>query len=164
MGGTMYIELKCTSCGKSFRVDFTKNEFDINSCPKCGYQISFSDVSRIRAMTEPFYTNISKTSDVTVCGIHSEGAVTAEAAITAANLFFADMERLDKIYRSSSPEVQIQLANLIDKFYILVNSDAIAENSDNLALTLERMEALFWEHLNRRQAEMEQLLNPTQEE
>lgn len=154
----MYIELKCTSCGKSFRVDFTKNEFDINSCPKCGYQISFSDVSRIRAMTEPFYTNISKTSDVTVCGIHSEGAA------TAANLFFADLEHLDNIYRTSSPEVQIQLADLIDKIYLLVNHDTRPENSDKLALTLDRLQALFWDNVNKRNAKMEQLLSATQEE
>lgn len=27
----MYIELKCRSCGKNFRVDFTSNEYDINN-------------------------------------------------------------------------------------------------------------------------------------
>lgn len=158
MGGTMYIELKCTSCGKSFRVYFAKDEFDIDRCPKCGHQVSFSDVARIRAMTEPFYTNVSKVSNVSVCGIHSEESV------TAANLFFADLEHLDNIYRASSPKVQIQLADLIDKIYLLVNHDSRPENSDKLALTLDRLQALFWDNVNKRNAKMEQLLSATQEE
>ena len=109
-------------------------------------------------MTEPFYTNVSKVSNVSVCGIHSEESV------TAANLFFADLEHLDNIYRASSPEVQIQLADLIDKIYLLVNHDSRPENSDKLALTLDRLQALFWDNVNKRNAKMEQLLSATQEE
>ena len=56
----MYIELKCRSCGKDFRVDFTSNEYDVDNCPKCVSNLSFSDVARIRAITEPFYTNAAE--------------------------------------------------------------------------------------------------------
>ena len=68
----MYIELKCRSCGKDFRVDFTSNEYDVDKCPKCGSYLSFSDVTRIRAITDPFYTNVSRIDSVSVCGIHDD--------------------------------------------------------------------------------------------
>lgn len=57
----MYIELKCRSCGKAVRLDFTSNEYDADKCPKCGSDLGFSDVTQIRAITEPFYTDVSRT-------------------------------------------------------------------------------------------------------
>ena len=68
----MYIELKCNSCGKTFRIDFTNNEYNTKKCPKCGRDFNTSDVSRIRTLTETFYTNVGRTGDVQACGIHSE--------------------------------------------------------------------------------------------
>ena len=62
----MYIELKCRSCGKDFRVDFTSNEYDVDKCPKCRSHLIFSDVARIKAITEPFYTNVSRTDGASV--------------------------------------------------------------------------------------------------
>lgn len=88
----MYIELKCRSCGKDFRVDFTSNEYDVDKCPKCGSYLSFSDVTRIRAITDPFYTNVSRIDSVSVCGIHTEENCAAGTAIIAADLFSSDIE------------------------------------------------------------------------
>ena len=62
----MYIELKCRSCGKAFHVDFTNNEYDVDKCPKCRSHLIFSDVARIKAITEPFYTNVSRTDGASV--------------------------------------------------------------------------------------------------
>ena len=62
----MYIEIKCRSCGKSFCVDFSSNEYDVDRCPKCGVHLSSSDVSRIRAITEPLYINVNKLNSVNV--------------------------------------------------------------------------------------------------
>ena len=94
----MYIELKCRSCGKAFRVDFTNNEYGVDKCPKCGSHLSFSDVARIRAITESFYTNVSRTDSVSVYGIHTEENCTAGTAIIAADLFSSDMEHLNEVY------------------------------------------------------------------
>ena len=160
----MYIELKCRSCGKAFRVDFTNNEYDVDKCPKCGSYLTFSDVTRIRAITEPFYTNVSRIDSVSVCGIHTEESCAAGTAIIAADLFSSDMEYLNEVYRSASPEVQSKLAALIDKFYLLVNSDARDGNIDKLDLTLDNLRALFLERVNENHTEMAQMLGLAQEE
>ena len=159
----MYIELKCRSCGKVFRVDFTTNEYDVDRCPKCGSYLSYSDVTRIRAITEPFYTNVSRTDSVSVCGIHTEENCTAGTAIIAADLFSSDMERLNEVYRSASPDVQSKLAALIDKFYLLINSDARDGNIDKLDLTLDNLRALFMDKVNENHKEMAQVLGLAQE-
>ena len=160
----MYIELKCRSCGKAFRVDFTSNEYDVDKCPKCGSYLSFSDVSRIRAITEPFYTNVSRTDSVNICGIHMEEKCAAGTTIIADDLFSSDMEYLNEVYHSASPEVQRRLAALIDKFYLLVNSDAQDGNIDKLDLTLDKLRALFMDKVNENHKEMAQVLGLAQEE
>lgn len=160
----MYIELKCRSCGQAFRVDFTSNEYDVDKCPKCGSYLSYSDVTRIRAITEPFYTNVSRIDSVSVCGIHTEENCAAGTAIIAEDLFSSDMEHLNEVYRSASPEVQNKLAALIDKFYLLVNSDAQDGNIDKLNLTLDNLRALFLEKVNKNHKEMAQIIGLAQEE
>ncbi len=160
----MYIELKCRSCGRAFRVDFTNNEYDVDKCPKCGSHFSFNDVARISAITEPFYTNISRTDSVNVCGIHTEENCAVGTAIIATDLFSSDMEHLNEVYRSASPEVQSRLAALIDKFYLLVNSDAQGGYIDKLNLTLDSLRALFLDKVNENHKEVEQMLSLAQEE
>lgn len=160
----MYIELKCRSCGKAFRVDFTSNEYDVDKCPECGSYLSFSDVTRIRAITEPFYTNVSRTDSVSVCGIHTEENCAAGTAIIAADLFSSDMEHLNEVYRSASPEVQSKLAALMDKFYLLVNSDARDGNIDKLDLTLGSLRAFFLDKVNENHKETVQMLGLAQED
>lgn len=159
----MYIELKCRSCGKDFRVDFTSNEYDVDKCPKCGSYLSFSDVTRIRAITDPFYTNVSRIDSVSVCGIHTEENCAAGTAIIAADLFSSDIEQLNEVYQSSSPEVKGKLAALIYKFYLLVNSDAQDGNIDKLDLTLDSLRALFLEKANENHKEMAHILGLAQE-
>lgn len=159
----MYIELKCRSCGKDFRVDFTSNEYDVDKCPKCGSYLSFSDVTRIRAITDLFYTNVSRIDSVSVCGIHTAENCAAGTAIIAADLFSSDIEQLNEVYQSSSPEVKSKLAALIDKFYLLVNSDAQDGNIDKLDLTLDSLRALFLEKVNENHKEMAHILGLAQE-
>lgn len=159
----MYIELKCRSCGRAFRVDFTNDKYDVDKCPKCGSHLSFSDVTRIRAITEPFYTNVSRTDSVSACGIHTEENCAVGTAIIAADLFSSDMEHLNEVYRSASPEVQNKLAALIDKFYLLINSDAQDGNIDKLDLTLDSLRTLFLEKVNEHHKEMAQILGLAQE-
>lgn len=159
----MYIELKCRSCGKVFRVDFTNNEYDVGKCPKCGNHLSFSDVTRIRAITEPFYTNVSRIHSVSVCGIHTEENCAAGSAVIAADCFFTDMEYLNEEYRAASLEVQNILAALIDKFYLLVSSDAQNGNIDKLNLTLDSLNTLFLKKVNEGHKEMAQILGFAQE-
>lgn len=43
----MYIELKCRSCGKAFRVDFTSNEYDVDKCPKCGSYAQKGNIDKL---------------------------------------------------------------------------------------------------------------------
>lgn len=160
----MYIELKCHSCGKAFRVDFTNNEYDADKCPKCGRHLNFSDVTRIRAITESFYTNVGRMGSVSVCGIHAEENCADGTAIVAADLFSSDMEHLNEVYQSSSPEVKSKLAALIDKLYLLVNSDAQGGNVDKLDLTLDSLRALFLERVNENHKKMAQMLGIEQEE
>lgn len=51
----MYIELKCRSCGKDFRVDFTSNEYDVDKCPKCGSYLSFCRGWKVYTVYRPSY-------------------------------------------------------------------------------------------------------------
>ena len=112
----MYIELKCNSCGKTFRIDFTNHEYTTGKCPKCGRDFNAGDVSRVRTLTETFYTNVGRTSDVQVCGIHSEENVAVGTAIISGDLFSSDVEHLNEVYHAASPAVQTKLATLMDKF------------------------------------------------
>ena len=73
------------------------------------------------------------------------------------------MEHLNEVYRSASPEVQSKLAALIDKFYLLVNSDAQDGNIDKLDLTLDSLHTLFLEKVNENHKEMAQILGLAQE-
>ena len=82
-----------------------------------------------------------------VCGIHTEENCAEGTAIIAADLFSSDMEHLNEVYQSSSPEVKRKLPGLIDKFYLLVNSEAQSGNIDKLDLTLDSLRALFLEKL-----------------
>lgn len=160
----MYIEIKCRSCGKSFRVDFTSSEYNVDRCPKCGERFSFSDVSRIRAITEPFYTNVNKLNSVNVCGIHMEENCAVGAARMADDLFSSDMEYLNEIYRSASPEVQNRLASLIDQFYLLVNSDARTANIAKLDASLEKLHKLFMNNIDAKHKETARILGLEQED
>lgn len=160
----MYIELKCYSCGKSFRCDFTNSEYETTKCPKCGKPFNSSDVSRIRTLTETFYTNAVRTSDVQVYGVHAEENVAVGTAIISNDLFSADMEHLDKIYRTSSPAVQNKLAALMDKFYLLVNHDAQSENLEKLDETLKQFRVLFMDRVRANQQEMKRILEPDLED
>lgn len=160
----MYIEIVCRSCGKSLRVDFTNNEYNVDRCPKCGDYLSFSDVSRIRAMTEPFYTNVNKLNSVNVCGIHMEENYAAETARRADDLFLSDMEHLNEIYRSASPDVQNRLASFIDQFYLLVNSDARTANIAKLDASLENLHKLFINNVDAKYKETARILGSEQED
>lgn len=160
----MYIEIKCRSCGKSFRVDFTSSEYNVDRCPKCGERFSFSDVSRIRAITEPFYTNVNKLNSVNVCGIHMEENCAVGTARMADDLFSSDMEHLNEIYRSASPEVQNRLASLIDQFYLLVNSDARTANIAKLDASLENLHKLFMNNIDAKHKETAWILGIEQED
>ena len=160
----MYIELKCNSCGKSFRIDFTKNEYDTTKCPKCGKTFNSGDVSRIRTLTETFYTNVGRTSDIQVCGIHTEENTAIGTAIISGDLFSSDMEHLNEVYHAASPAVQSKLAALMDKFYLLVNSDAQSEKLEKLDATLAQLRTLFMDRVNATHQEMKQALDVNQED
>lgn len=154
----MYIEIKCRSCGKSFCVDFSSNEYDVDRCPKCGVHLSSSDVSRIRAITEPLYINVNKLNSVKVCGVHMEEGCAAGTAEMANDLFLSDMEHLNEIYHSASPEVQNRLASLIDQFYLLVNNDARTANAAKLDASLENLHKLFMNKVDAKYKETAQIL------
>lgn len=160
----MYIVLKCRSCGKTFRIDFTANERGVDKCPKCGSHLSYSDMARITAITAPFYTNISRMDSVSVCGIYADEPRAVGSSIIAADLFSSDMENLNEVYRSSSPEVQSRLAALIDKFHLLVARDVQDGNIDELDLTLDSLRTFFLEKVNERHKQAEQMLSLAQEE
>ena len=160
----MHIEMKCRSCSKSFRVDFTSNEYDVDRCPKCGDYLSCSDVARIRAITEPFYINVNKLDSVNVCGIYMEENCAAGTARIADDLFSSDMEHLSEIYQSVSPEVQSRLASLIDQFYLLVNSDARAANIARLDTSLENLHKLFMNNVDAKHKETAKILGLEQED
>ena len=154
----MYIELTCNFCEKTFRINFTNNEYNTTKCPKCGKTINSGDVARIRTLTESFYANANRTSTVTICGIHAGANQATGSAIIAGDLFSSDMNHLEEIYNSSSPAVQNKLAALIDKFYLLVNHDAKAEKLDKLDSTLEQLQTIFMERVTAKQKEMAQAL------
>ena len=160
----MYIELKCNSCGKTFRIDFTSNEYDTTKCPKCGKVFNSGEVARIRTLTETFYTNVGRTNDVQVYGIHTEENTAAVTAIISTDLFSSDMEYLNEIYHAASPAVQSKLAALMDKFYLLVNGDAKSENLEKLDATLAQLRTLFIERVNATHQEMKQALDIDQED
>lgn len=136
----MYIELKCHSCQQVFRVDFSKDEYSCDRCPKCGAIISSTDVSRLHHLTESFFSDGSRTNSVEVCGLYAN---TSNTAITDADLFSADLEQLSKLYNGASPEVRTRLVALMDQFYLLVNSDVRKNNTNNLDVTLEALRNLF---------------------
>lgn len=160
----MYIELKCGSCGKSFRVDFTSEEYNIDKCPKCGSCFTNSDVTRIREITESFFMNVDKIDSVKIYGIHKEEYRIDRTVAVLETLYFDDMKCLDEIYYSSSPEVRCKLEALTDKFYLLINRDAKSGNIDNLNATLEKMNAIFLKKIEDGNAKMEKILGLNQEE
>lgn len=160
----MYIELKCNSCRKTFRIDFIRNEYETAKCPKCGRMFSSGDVSRVRTLTETFYTNVGRTSDVQVCGIHTVENVAVGTAIISGDLFSSDVEHLNEVYHAASPAVQTKLAALMDKFYLLVNSDAQNENLEKLDATLDQLRTLFMERVKATHQEMKQVLDANQED
>lgn len=160
----MYIEIKCRSCGKSFRVDFTKDEFSIEKCPKCEAYISLSDVSRIRNITERFYDNVDRLTEIEVRGIYANESRATGSAIMSDDLFDADIECLNTIYRSSPIEIKERLAALVDKFYLLVGHDAQKEDIVRLETTLNQLRDLFMERIKENQAQFEKVLGTETED
>ena len=154
----MYIELKCNSCQQTFRVDFTKDEYTRDKCPKCGSTIPYTDVSRLRHLTDSFAADTSRTASVDVCGIHTDAAVATGTSIIASDLFSADFEQLNKLYSAASPEVKMRLAALIDKFYLLVNSDTQNGDLNRLETTLEELNNLFLTKVQQKHSAMAQSL------
>lgn len=154
----MYIELMCRTCKKTFRVDFSNQEYDVHECPHCACSLNYSDVTRVRAITEPFYTNVGRLDSIGVCGIHIEENRAVGTAIIADNLFSLDMTYLDEIYRSASPEVQSKLAALIDVFYLLVNRDSQDGNVECLDVVLETLDNLFKDKVNEKHKKTAQML------
>lgn len=162
-GDIMYIELKCCSCGKSFRVEFTSEEYNIDKCPKCESRFANSDVTRIREITESFFMNVDKIDSVKIYGIHKTEYRIDRTVAVLGTRYFDDMKCLDEIYYSSSPEVKRKLEALVDKFYLLVNRDAKSENLDSLDATLDKMNAIFLEKIEDGNAKMEKILGLDQE-
>lgn len=154
----MYIELKCRSCQQTFRVDFTKAEYTRDKCPKCGKTIPYTDVSRLRHLTDSFASDASRTTSVDVCGIHADAAVATGTSIIASDLVSADLEQLTKLYNAASPEAKMRLAALIDKFYLLVNSDAQNGDLNRLETTLEELNNLFLTKVQQKHSAMAQSL------
>ena len=154
----MFIELKCRSCHQTFRLDFAKTEYTCNKCPKCGSTIHYSDVSRLQHLTESFASDASRTTSVDVCGIYAETTVATGTSIIASDLFYADLEQLNKLYSDASPEVKAKLAALMDKFYLLVNSDAKNSDLNRLETTLEQLNNLFLTKVQQKHSAMAQSL------
>ena len=154
----MYIELKCHSCHRVFRLDFTTQEYTCDKCPQCGSTIHYTDVSRLHHLTDSFASDASRTTSVDVCGIYAETTVATGTSIIASDLFSADLEQLSKLYSDASPELKARLAALMDIFYLLVNSDAKNSDLNRLETTLDQLNNLFFTKVQQKHSAMTQSL------
>lgn len=87
-----------------------------------------------------------------------EEGCAAGTAKMANDLFLSDMEHLNEIYHSASPEVQNRLASLIDQFYLLVNRDTRTANIAKLDASLENLRKLFMNKVDAKNKEIAQIL------
>ena len=97
-------------------------------------------------------------TSVDVCGIYAETTVATGTSIIASDLFSADLEQLSKLYSDASPELKARLAALMDKFYLLVNSDAKNSDLNRLETTLDQLNNLFLTKVQQKHSAMTQSL------
>lgn len=153
----MKIGLKCKSCNSLFRVDFLSNEFELSRCPTCGAIIHDADIARIRSITEPVYTNVPRLLDVKLSGIfvttEAEKGHTRNASVDT--MFSDDLKSLEEVFSSSTVEAQGLLTAMLDKFYLLVNHDAAANNTQGLERTLKKLSTMFYDMIKEKWNESE---------
>jgi len=150
----MYIELTCRSCGHAFRVDCTKEDYSLSECPICKAHINSNDIGRIASLTDAYYASVRWCSDVSVNCLQSETVAEVGSVNSAGAVFVQDMAQLDDIYRKASPEVKKLLATMLDKLYLLVNTDAKNENMEALQNTAEKLREIFIEKVNAKHDQM----------
>jgi len=154
----MYIELTCRSCGNAFRLDFTKSEITTSRCPICHKVINQNDIGRLSSLTEAYYASEKWCSDVSVNSLHSNSSIEVETLNRAATVFHEDIAELNNLYRAATPEVQKLLAAMIDKFFLLVHTDAQKGDSQKLESTKEQLGAMVNEKIHSIQSEMAKTL------
>lgn len=154
----MFIELTCHSCGKTFFVDFTKNELVIDKCPHCKTTVTDADAAHIAAMTESFYANCNRITAISVNKIQTGAFINIDSNSNITSIFDADIQNLSETYYSATPDVQEKLTALVDKLFLLVNHDAKNGCVDTLDATLDQLRNLFMRKVKLNHQQMEQEL------
>ena len=86
---------------------------------------------------------------VDICGIQTGNVQNEGVASFEMELFSSDIERLKEVFNTASPESQKKLAQLMDKFYLMVYRDTRDSDLANLNLTYEQMQRLFMNRVKR---------------
>lgn len=121
------IKLRCKYCNEVFICDEKKVHFD--SCPKCGK--TYSDSFRIDDYVDKLLSyNDHLIESVEVLGIYKDSAFSM-------TVFSNDLKAISEIYESASEGDKNKIASIVDKVYLLLNSNGNEKSLEGLKSILD---------------------------
>lgn len=155
----MQIVLKCLSCNHTFQVPFKNNGYIVEQCPHCQNEIGRVDDVSLYNMTDraDFFSKHLRT--VKLIKIVSDEFALDETTTRPRCHFQVDMDNLTTTYKNASPEAKQMMESIIDKVFLLINSDVVNGKIDKLNEVNAVLDALYLRRVEIENERMKRLLD-----